>query len=172
MQEELAVTAPHCPARFGDEPKCVPALPRPLPPSTGKRTVPGKDQVERDIARRGTGIQRIVNGQQLDEASAKVVRRRRRWIGPRSITARYPLIAGGGGEARRGKRITQNDQTISVSSRCEAETQPNTGVAEREDQVAFRGSARFGEQVKAGWNNNRRAEVGGFDEDNVGCGAG
>lgn len=76
VAEQLAITATHQSAGFGDQPKRVPTFIRTFPSCTSKRAMVREYEAEGEVTRRCTRIKPVVDFEQLDKPNAPIGGRR------------------------------------------------------------------------------------------------
>ena len=137
VPEQLAVSAVHHAARFGDQPEHVPPFARSLPDRTDKRAMAPKDKAKGEVARGGTSLQRIVNLQELGMARALVSGRHEFPIRHQTVAVYRPVEAGRSGKPDGCTLIMEDNQTFGTHGwhGAQAKAKPSNSLCD--DHVVF-----------------------------------
>lgn len=86
----------------------MPAFARSFPVGPGKRAMVRKDEAEGEVARGGSGLQRVVKAKELDEAKPLVAGRQGGAIKAKATAARRLLEAGSSGKPQGAVGVAGN----------------------------------------------------------------
>lgn len=137
MKEQFAISDCNQVAAIGDEPEYVPPFARSLPYRSGKRAMAAEDQAEREIARGGASLQRVMETQELGVAIALIAGRKCGQFGCNAAAARHSLKAGSCGEPQSADRIARDRECRNLEKRRMAHAQAQPGGAMRDDEMVL-----------------------------------
>ena len=106
VKEQAAISASDDTARGGYEAQNVTPFSGAFPFSAFERAVVGKDDAEGEVARRGTGLQRVMQCEKLEPPGALVDGWQCRAIDIQAVALRHPLEAGSSGEPQGAAGVT------------------------------------------------------------------
>lgn len=125
-------------------------LARTFPDRANQRAMPGEDEAKGDVALIRTGIERIVDREQLDKPGPPIGGRRGSTVRSKSYAARHPLKAGSRGEPDGGAWITRDNQASGAARRSRAQAEAKPCCAVGRDDMVFSIVPLVGERFKVG----------------------
>lgn len=168
MKEELTIAVGHKASGLSDQPQDLPPFVRPFPDRTGKRAVIWHEEAEGDIPRGSARLQRIVNGEELDETVPLVVGRHKDGVERVAVPARHTLQAGSSDEAQPTVRITGNRKGRNGEAGRETQAQAQPGLALPVNPMALGAARNLRHQFGIGWQPKRVIGIGDVNDHHIG----
>lgn len=132
----------------------------------------GQDEAEGEIARRGASLQRVMDGEELNEADALIGCGKRCPTDRDAIAAHHPLQAGSGGEPQDASCIAGDRVGRDGPGWRMAHAQAKPCGAVRGDDMPFIAVGDVNQRFGSRWKGERVSWILGLDDHDVRRGGG